>query len=196
MYQSAVLNPFRPFVPEEACDAAALLAAVPESAQARGFLFDVVRPAFVGARAADIKLPSIPFQFYPQRDYLEALRAGALARYANRSLSVALFELGRSVYPTFAHNLIGRAIFAIGGRDYARVSSLAPRAYAAGSALARVTMRECRTGLVHAELRGAWDFVPYTCGVWRGAMDVCCVEPRRFDIRTHSLDHIELRIQW
>ena len=182
--------------PDAAYEPEALLAAVPATARLRGMFYDFIGDAYVDAglpRPFD-KLHA--FSFEKRRPYLEYQLQAARDLYPSNALGRGLYQLGRRVYPSFAQTMIGKAIFALAGRRFERVVSAGPRAYAASLSEGELVCHTVKEGHVHVALLGIYDFTPFTCGVWQGAMDVCEVKPTRFDIKVAPNFDVEFLIEW
>src|SRR5690349_5120996 len=110
-------------------DFSARVAAVPESASVRGMFMQFLlaaAPSGVAERYASRRY--VAFKNYPMREYVEIL--GHVCE-ASLQLQPAecLRRLGWTMYPKYANTITGTAIFAVAGKNFARVIELAPTAY-------------------------------------------------------------------
>lgn len=134
------------------------LEGVPEHAQMRGLFMDAIvrRARTKGAQLGRERY--LPFRFYPLREHLEVLVAGARILHPEASLRRALYQLSRLALPTFQKSTVGRVL-----------SSLAPLHSRAGLGLlarsyqATRNVGSARVGAVTAEsaifeLRDVHDF--------------------------------------
>jgi uncharacterized protein (TIGR02265 family) len=173
------------------------IAAIPPGANARGMFFQFLVDALEPRVAAQIEAPRfIAFKSYPLRDYVTLLARASRAAFPSLPAAEAVRRLGRSVYPSYARTLTGTAVFAIAGRNYARVIELCPRAYEIGMTPGSVKVRSITPGHAIVELRQIWN-VPefHQVGVWEGGMEVCGVTGT---IETRVLDYgaVDFEVRW
>jgi uncharacterized protein (TIGR02265 family) len=161
----------------QAIDFPARVAAVPESALVRGMFMQFLlaaAPSEVAQRYTRRRY--VAFKSYPMREYVEIL---AQACDASPKISPAecIRRLGWTVYPNYAATITGTAIFAVAGKNYARVVELASTAYriTLPPASVHVVSMEKRHAVV--QLREVWNLPEFHhVGIWEGAMRVCDTE--------------------
>ncbi|GEM_PF-1711082 len=187
---------FHPFSKYARFDAEEVLDKLPDGHQIRAMFAHMIRDAYRNADLEAPPVPPVPFAMFDRRAYLLLQLEAAAAIYPGVSTGTALFELGRRVYPEFSKTMIGRAIFALAGRSFTRIADASPRAYEASVSRGEAIVRRRRPGFVHIEMRDVWDFAPFACGIWQGAMDVCNVHPTQFEVWTPSPDRLELKFTW
>lgn len=158
-------------------DFSARVAAVPASAMVRGMFMQFLltaAPRDVAERYAGRRY--VAFKSYPMREYVEIL-AHACEATSNVTPGECLRRLGWTVYPNYANTITGTAIFAVAGKNFARVVELAGAAY-------RVTLPPASVHVVSMEkrhavvqLREVWNLPEFHhVGIWEGAMRVCDTE--------------------
>lgn len=187
---------FVEFDPEasEAFDGAPYVARVPSALRIRTLVWGALERHLEGKpEAADFVKPS--FAWRPRREYLR-LQLAAARDPEGRVTAQALYRIAGRVYPDFAVTTLGRAMFAVAGRDFNRMCSAAHRAYDSVSSHGELILRENRPGRVHVAVIGIWDLPPFTAGVFRGAMEVAGLTPRSVYLRSRSLDWHEVILDW
>lgn len=158
------------FDPHAEYDPTGVLDDLPEDDRSRALFY---APMLAAYRDAGIEPPPLPrptFAMVPRRRFNEDLLTTCRALWPNRPLAGSLFEIGSGLYPRFASTMIGMAIFAVAGREYVKMATLAPRAYRLSSDHGRVELIEAVPASVHARFEDLWDFPPFAAGVWSGAV--------------------------
>ncbi len=158
--------------------------------------FDGMRRAYAEADRTPPPLPSVPFSRQSRRHYNGMLLHTCSDLFPDIPVGAALFELGRRIYPDFAKTMLGKAIFSVAGKNFVKMVRLAPRAYSAVNERGTVNVHRADEGSVLVEFEDLWDFPPFTCGVWRGGMDVCSLAPTSFELQEHRPGFFDLHIQW
>ncbi|MBV1858992.1 MAG: DUF2378 family protein [Nannocystaceae bacterium] len=175
-------------------DARPYVAECPSDDHTRAMFYDLIRRAYDRTGQAAPDFPQIPFAKVERRAYNAALFQACEDLSPEVPLASALFELGRGLYPHFASTMVGKAIFSVAGRDCPAMARLAPRAYAVCNGHGTLEVLHAQPGLVHVSFDDVWDPLPFTCGIWRGGLDVCGIEPAEFEIDRLSPVRYELRI--
>lgn len=193
-------EPSEGFVPLDftaAVDVDERIAACPERFCVRGMFFQEIFDAAERAgRPFEAPPRRIPWRHYPTREYMRVIADGAARVHPDLPLGEAMFQVAKQVYPNFADTMVGKAIFAIAGREFVRVAQLAPRAYDASLDGGRVEVRTAEPGYVHVHMADLRPFPElFQPGVWAGAMQVCGVEGELF-VKKHDDANVELEILW
>lgn len=111
-------------------DAKAELAAVPADGRVRGMFFGFLHDALHKAGLPDAKAPRPgAFEWAPMRDYVQLLIDAAPRLHPGLSPREQLRRVGWTLFDDFERTMVGKAIFAVAGRDFARVVMLASKAY-------------------------------------------------------------------
>lgn len=187
---------FRPFDLDDPFDPTGLLDSVPDGVTSRGMFFEYVLDAYTRAGKPKPRRSYQGFRHYPVRDYLELMLQTAEDVAPEIPLARTLHDIGFVVYPNLAASMVGKAIFAVAGRDYLKVVRLAAKAYEMATSRGDVQLHESREGFVHAELRGVYDYLPYTVGIWSGGMEVCSVRPTQIEVAQPEPGTTHLRLHW
>ncbi len=185
---------FEPFDAHTDFDARPYVAQCPTDDYTRAMFYDLIRRAYARAGILPPDFPKLPFAKVERRAYNAALLSACEELSPDVPLASALFELGRNLYPHFATTMIGKAIFSVAGRDYPSIARLAPRAYSVCNGRGRLEVIRAQPGLVHVSFDDVWDPLPFTCGIWRGGLDVCGIEPQAFDVDRRDPVRYALRI--
>lgn len=185
---------FEPFDAHADFDARSYVAQCPNDDYTRAMFYDLISRAYARAGKSAPDFPKIPFAKVERRAYNAALFQACEELSPDTPLASALFELGRDLYPHFATTMIGKAIFSVAGRDYPAMARLAPRAYSICNGRGVLDILRAQPGLVHVSFDDVWDPLPFTCGIWRGGLDVCGIEPEAFDLEQLSPVRYQLRI--
>ena len=159
--------------------------------------FSDIRGVLANAGVPAIDFRSyVPFASYPIRDYMRLIAESAAALHPELPLRDAMRRLGLHVYPTFASTMVGRAIFSVAGRDFAKVANLARRAYDVSVAPGEVSTELLAPKHVRVTLNDLWPFPDaYQLGVWEGAMRVCDADGEIL-VRVRSESEVDYDIRW
>ena len=177
-------------------DFAARVAAVPTSAMVRGMFMQFLLAAAPGEVVERYTARRyIAFKSYPMREYVEIL-AHACEASSDLKPAECLRRLGWTVYPNYAKTITGTAIFAVAGKNFARVVELASAAY-------RVTLPPASVHVVSMEqrhavvqLREVWNLPEFhQVGIWEGAMRVCDTEGE-IKIDSVAPGQVDFDVQW
>lgn len=162
----------------------------------RAMFYDLIRRAYERRDVPAPDFPRIPFSKVERRAYNAALLQACTALSADAPLGVALFELGRDLYPHFANTMVGKAIFSVAGHDYPAMVRLAPRGYSVCNGYGTIEVLEANPGRVLVRFEDVWDPLPFTCGIWQGGLDVCKIEAKTFELDTRGPVSYDLRITY
>ncbi len=175
-------------------DARPYVSQCPNDDYTRAMFYGLISRAYqrVGKSAPDF--PTVPFAKVERRAYNAALIQACADLSPGVPLASALFELGRGLYPHFTGTMIGKAIFSVAGRDCPSMARLAPRAYSICNGHGTLELVRVQPGLVHVSFDDVWDPLPFTCGIWRGGLDVCEIEPEAFELERLGPSRYQLRI--
>ena len=157
---------------------------------------DSVQHARKAAGLPKMETRYIAFKRYPLQTYHAELRAAAEAIYPDEPTSYGFYEIAHAVYPTLAASMVGRAIFAVAGKDFRRIVSLAPRGYSASNTHGTFNIVELDDDHCVCRLDDIWDPPSFTAGIIQGALEVCGLEARVFELEVARLGTLTLRIQW
>jgi uncharacterized protein (TIGR02265 family) len=109
---------------------------------------------------------------YPLDEYTRLIAFAAQALHPDLPLRHAVRMVGQCIYPAFFASMVGKAIFAVAGKDFKRAVEVAPKAYKdvgispGASRVLRVT-----EGYAYAELRDVWGLSEaFQVGIWEGAL--------------------------
>jgi uncharacterized protein (TIGR02265 family) len=177
-------------------DTDARIAAAPENGTVRGMFFQQILEELGDNRPEWVSGSHIAFGSYPMRDFMRLLVEGAERLYPSVSVREGLRRLGHLNFPKFSNTMVGSAIFAVAGRDYGKVVSLAGKAYGVSMSPGRVST--VRIGPNHARVQmvDVWTFPEcYQIGVFEGAMKACGVTGR-IQIAQHSESSADYDLQW
>lgn len=142
----------------------------------------------------------IPFKDYPIQELMRVEVEAAQLLHPSEPLRSALRQLAWTTYPNFVETMIGRAIFAVAGRDFGAAVRLSPRAYAATSNRGEVQVLNLEHGWARVQFTDQFNFVDcYQVGVFEGGMTAFGAEGKvlvrtgapgqcTFDIRWHGAD--------
>ena len=184
---------FEPFDAHAEFDARPYVTQCPHDDYTRAMFYELIRRAYDRAGTPAPDFPGVPFAKVERRAYNAALFQACEELFPQMPLASALFELGRDLYPHFASTMIGKAIFSVAGRDYPAMARLAPRAYSICNGHGTIDIIRAQPGLVHVSFDDVWDPLPFACGIWRGGLDVCGLEPEAFDV--DRLDPVRYRLR-
>jgi len=187
---------FVPFDENAPFDPQTVLGALPEGTHIRGMFFHTIRDAYRNAGLKPPEVPALPFAMGDRRRYLDLQLEATRMIYPGMATGRALYHLGRRVYPDFSQTMIGKAIFALAGRSFTRIAQAGPRAYDASVSRGKAIVHDARDGFIHIEMRDVWDFPPFACGIWQGAMDVCDVQPTSYEHCIPGPGHHHLKVAW
>ncbi|MCR9159221.1 MAG: DUF2378 family protein [Nannocystaceae bacterium] len=162
----------------------------------RAMFYDLIRRAYERKDVPAPDFPRIPFAKAERRAYNAALLQACEALSPDAPLGLALFELGRDLYPHFASTMVGKAIFSVAGRDFPAVARLAPRAYSVCNRYGTIDVVTAEPGLALVRFEDVWDPLPFTCGIWQGGLDVCGLEAKTFELDVRTAVSYDLRITW
>ena len=162
----------------------------------RAMFYDLIRRAYERHDVPAPDFPRIPFSKAERRTYNAALLQTCEALSPDVPLGLALFELGRDLYPHFASTMVGKAIFSVAGRDYPSMVRLAPRAYSVCNGYGTIEVLEAKPGRALVRFDDVWDPLPFTCGIWQGGLDVCELEAETFELDVRSPVSYDLRISY
>lgn len=170
----------------EPFDLEAALAVIPEDATVRGMFFQFLEGHLLRVNGKPLgEFEHGAFQPYPARDYVRMIHATALALYPDAPVREALRRVGHFLYDDFQRTMVGRAIFAVAGRDFARLCSLAHKAYGVSYApceLRAAVVSPGRATVVMAPVHILPD--TFQVGAWEGAARFCGLSPT---IRIHRV---------
>jgi uncharacterized protein (TIGR02265 family) len=146
------------------------IAAAPADGTIRGMFFSSVIERAKKERGVVLDGQSYTaFGKYPLRDYLLLLARSAAVLYPGVPVREGLRRLGSSVYNEFLETMVGRAIFSIAGKSFARVVAISPRAYDACYDPVHVETR-VEGNIAHVTMAPMWVFPDtFHVGVWEGA---------------------------
>jgi uncharacterized protein (TIGR02265 family) len=138
----------------EHTDLAWRLAQIPDAAACRGVYFNMIdeRAGNLGP-ATQLEYRRFfqlhrfsPFQFYPVKDYLTRIATVAQIHFGGPGIYDGLFEIQKSAFGAWRRTLMGRAAFAIFGKDFAGLLNALERAYATRMATNYTDLRVTREG--------------------------------------------------
>ena len=158
--------------------------------------FDNVDNALKRAGLPTMKTRYIAFKRYPLRTYHAELMAAARAIYPNEPVSYGFYEVAHGVYPTFAASMVGRAIFAVAGRDFKKIVKLAPRGYAASNTHGTFSVVELEGDRCVCALDDIWDPPSFTAGIFQGALEVCGLRAEVFEVDVERPGTLTVSLQW
>lgn len=162
----------------------------------RAMFYDLIRRAYERRDVPAPDFPRIPFSKAERRTYNAALIQSCEVLFPEIPLGLALFDLGRDLYPHFASTMVGKAIFSVAGRDFPSIVRLAPRAYTVCNGYGTIEVLEASPGKVVARFEDVWDPLPFTCGIWQGGLDVCDLEAKTFELDVRGPVSYDLRITY
>lgn len=169
---------------------------IPGDAATRGMFFHNIVDALKRSGHPPPSERYIAFKHYGLEGYWALMREAARVLFPTEPESFGVFELAKVVYPNFATSILGRAIFAVAGKDFGRIVSVAPRAYAASNSRGHFDIKHLDDHSCVVRLHDHWDPVPFSAGIWQGALDVCEVQATRFHIEVHGPGDITLDVAW
>jgi uncharacterized protein (TIGR02265 family) len=178
-------------------DVEAHLAVVPRGGTVKGMFFqDFIKPLNDLGKKPATRTRYIAFKDYPLKEYMELALEVAPQIHPEQSLRESLRRLGFAVYPNFKSTMIGKAIFAIAGRDFKRVMELAGRAYKVAGSHGEVTLHHKGPGHTVAELREVYAFPDcLQLGIWEGGMKATGATGE-ITVRLHSTCDVDFEIHW
>lgn len=111
-------------------DASTELFAIPDQAKVRGMFFGFVHESLERARISGVSAPRPgAFEWAPMRDYVQLLIDAAPRLHPGLPPREQLRRVGWTLFDDFERTMVGKAIFAVAGRDFRRIVTLASKAY-------------------------------------------------------------------
>lgn len=158
---------------------------LPPGATTKGmFLLDALRkvedraPRFDLFAAAGLEQHRIlPFFDYPFSELMRLLVAAAEVLYPTLQVGDGVRRLGRSAYEAPLQARIGKLLFAVVGKDFARVASLGVRGWKISASFGKVRFESLGEGHAAYHFSDFPAFIDtYQVGVVEGAMSACRVD--------------------
>lgn len=182
---------------QEPFDLEAALASVPEDATVRGMFFQFLEGRLLrvnGKPLGDYEHGA--FQPYPAREYVRMIHTTARTLFPELPVREALRRVGHFLYDDFERTMVGKAIFAVAGRDFSRLCALAHKAYAVSYApceLRAEVVSRGRATVVMAPVHILPD--TFQVGAWEGAARFCGLSPT---VRVHRVrpGFVELELRY
>jgi uncharacterized protein (TIGR02265 family) len=160
-------------------DLAATIAEVPESATVRGMFFQMLNDRARREQGQPLRENVPPaFSRGSMRDYMELLVAAATTLYPNVPVREGLRRVGHTLYDDFFSTMVGKAIFSVAGRNFLRLTDLAPRAYEVSYEPCALRTEILGPNNVRVAMRPVHVFPDsFQVGAWEGAARFCSIEP-------------------
>ena len=171
-------------------------ALVPDDAATRGMFFHNIADALKAGGLPPPEEHFIAFKHYPLKTYWALMRDAAARLHPDEPEALGVYQIAHVVYPNFAASMLGRAIFAVAGRDFGRIVSLAPRAYEASNTRGKFIIESLKDNATVVRLEDIWDPVPFSAGIWRGAFSICDIQPTHFSIDVEKPGDIVITARW
>jgi uncharacterized protein (TIGR02265 family) len=134
---------------------------------------------------------------YSLDEYTRLIDFAARSLYPNLSQREAVRTLGQCIYPAFFDSMVGKAIFAVAGKDFKRAIEVAPKAYRdVGICPGSVRITRISEGYAYAELREVWGLCEaFQPGIWEGALAAFGL---RGSVRSrmHSPCDVDIEVIW
>ena len=187
MGSAAMSDQFRNFVEppwDERLDVAGVLGQIPESASIAGMFFLALA---VGAerRQVELAMPRpryVPFSFYPVREFVPLLVAGAGLFHPHSSLREGLRRIGSVAPEAFLSSTLGRVTLGVSEGVHATVSAIA-KTYAINTRPSRCAVTKTEPRAMVVSLDDVWYFLDsHHVGVFEGTLEHAGVHGR---VRLH-----------
>lgn len=172
------------------------LSGIPESATVRGMFFGMVndhaRSVFGHPLTED---DPHAFGSFSARAYLALIAKAARAIHPAVPMREGIRRLGQRVFTDFYETMVGKAIFAVGGKNFDRLAQLAPKAYEVSYSPCSVRAQVREPGHVHVVYEPMYIFAEtFHVGAWENAARYCGGEARILHSQPTSTGYLELDI--
>ena len=136
------------------------------------------------------------FHDYAYADYLRLVHAAAGLLHPNCPAGDGLRRIGRSQYAARAQTHIGRVLFGVLGRDFARIAKAGSKAYDLSIGFGRITYERVGERRGRYEFRDAPVFVEtLQVGVVEGGLEATGTRGQ-VQVEMHSLGHGVVEFTW
>ena len=180
------------------------LALLPDGATCKGLFFaDVIdkskeagKEGLLFERAGVSPTRFRLFHDYPYADYLRLVHAGAQLLQSTATVGEGLRRIGRSQYEALARTHIGRVLFGVLGRDFARIAKAGSKAYALSIGFGQVSYERLADKRGRYVFRDAPVFVEtLQVGVVEGGLEATGTRGE-VQVEMHSLGHGVIEFTW
>ncbi len=155
------------------------LDAIPDDAKVRGMFFQFLHEAVRSQTGGSLDGPQpSAFEWAPMQDYVKLVLAAAPKLHPGQPVREQLRRVGHTLFDDFERTMVGKAIFAVSGRDFRRVLTLAHKEYAVSYDPCNLSGRVEDAGVGIVTLDPVWVLADsYQVGAWEGAARFCGKQP-------------------